>query len=77
MTERIARLKHEVKRFLEVYRFLSVEGKAQFESQMMGQIKNLDEKTQKLYQTLLQTAKDGKSIQEAIEAMDRASGFSS
>ncbi|OGB88138.1 hypothetical protein A3J44_00970 [candidate division WOR-1 bacterium RIFCSPHIGHO2_02_FULL_45_12] len=65
-------LNGDIKKFLEVYRFLSAEGKGQFEAQMAGSIKNHDEKTKKLYQSLLQSAKDGKSISEAIEAMGKA-----
>jgi len=67
----VEKLKGDIKRFLEVYRFLSVEGKAHFEAQMSGQIKDLDEKTKKLYTTLLQAAKDGKSIDEAIAQMHK------
>jgi len=68
------KLLSDVKRFLEVYKVLSPEGKAQFEAQMAGSIKDQDEKTKKLYQALLQAAKDGKSIEEAIEEMHKANG---
>ena len=68
----IQRLYNDVKKFLEVYQVLSPEGKAQFEAQMAGAIKDLDEKTKKLYQALLQAAKDGKGIEEAIKAMEKA-----
>lgn len=65
------KLNNDINKFLEVYRFLSAEGKAQFEAQMAGSIKNHDEKTKKLYHALLQSAKNGKSINEAIEAMGK------
>ncbi|KPJ67113.1 hypothetical protein AMJ44_07405 [candidate division WOR-1 bacterium DG_54_3] len=69
----IIKLQEDIKRFLEVYQVLSPEGKAQFEAQMAGAIKDRDEKTKKLYQALLQAAKDGREIEEAIEEMKKAS----
>ncbi len=65
------RLLNDVKRFLEVYKVLSPEGKAQFEGQMAGSIKEQDDKTRKLYHILLQAAKDGKGIGEAIQEMGK------
>lgn len=67
------KLRQDVKHFLEVYQVLSPDGKAQFEAQMAGSTKNVDEKTKKLYSTLLQAAKDGKNIEEAIQAMSQLS----
>jgi len=67
------KLQAEIKKFLEVYSVLSSEGKAQFEAQMAGAIKDRDERTKKLYQALLQSAKEGKGIEGAIEAMEKAS----
>ncbi|MFH1683785.1 MAG: hypothetical protein ABIA67_02750 [Candidatus Margulisiibacteriota bacterium] len=66
------KLQQDVKKFLEVYKILSPEGKAQFEAQMAGEIKGLDEKTKKLYSSLLQSAKDGKDIAGAIQEMGQA-----
>jgi hypothetical protein len=68
------KLLNDVKKFLEVYKVLSPEGKAQFEAQMAGSIKDQDDKTKKLYQSLLQAAKDGKSIEQAIEEMHKTNG---
>jgi hypothetical protein len=70
------KLLQDVKRFLEVYKVLSPEGKAQFEAQMAGSIKGQDEKTKKLYYALLQAAKDRKGIEEAIQEMEKASDSS-
>ncbi|MFC1571162.1 hypothetical protein ACFL31_01255 [Candidatus Margulisiibacteriota bacterium] len=67
------KLKNDVKRFLEVYFFLSAEGKAQFEAQMAGSLKEVDEKTKSLYLALLKAARDGRSIDEAIAEMNKAS----
>jgi cyclopropane fatty-acyl-phospholipid synthase-like methyltransferase len=69
----LKKLRQDVTRFLEVYKVLSAEGKAQFEAQMAGAIKDYDEKTRKLYVALLQAAKDGKGIEEAIQEMGKAS----
>lgn len=67
------KLQADIKKFLEVYRVLSAEGKAQFEAQMAGAIRDYDEKTKKLYYVLLQAAKDGKDIEGAIQSMEKAS----
>jgi flagellar hook-basal body complex protein FliE len=72
MAEPQEKLKQDVKKFLEVYKVLSPEGKAQFEAQLAGSIKDLDEKTKKLYQTLLKAAKDGLSVEDAIQQMKKA-----
>lgn len=68
------KLHADIQRFLEVYSVLSPEGKAQFEAQMAGATKNQDERTRKLYQVLLQAAKDGKEIEEAIQEMHKVNG---
>jgi hypothetical protein len=70
------KLLQDVKKFLEVYKVLSAEGKSQFEAQMAGSVKGEDEKTKKLYYALLQAAKDGKGIEGAIREMEKASGVS-
>lgn len=67
------KLEQDVKRFLEVYRFLSAEGKAQFEAQMAGAIKKQDDRTKKLYQTLLKSAKFGLGVEEAVVEMNKLS----
>ncbi|MEA3493925.1 MAG: hypothetical protein U9R38_06020 [Candidatus Margulisiibacteriota bacterium] len=65
------RLLNDVKKFLEVYKVLSPDGKAQFEGQMAGSIKDQDDKTRKLYHALLQAAKDGKDVEAAIQEMGK------
>ena len=69
----LQKLQNDIQRFLEVYKVLSPEGKAQFEAQMAGAIKDQDERTKKLYYSLLESAKDGKGIEEAIQEMKKAS----
>ena len=65
------KLRQDIRKFLEVYKVLSPEGKAQFEAQMAGEVKGQDEKTKKLYYSLLQSAKDGKDIEQAIQEMGK------
>ncbi len=67
------KLRRDIEKFLEVYKILSSDGKAQFEAQMAGEVKNKDEKTKKLYRALLQAARNGRGIEEAIEEMSKAS----
>ena len=38
---------------------------------MAGEVKAKDDKTRKLYYSLLQAAKDGKDIEQAIEEMGK------
>ena len=63
------KLQSDIKKFLDVYSVLSAEAKAQFEAKLAGEIKNQDERTKKLYRSLLSAAKEGKGIEEAIAAM--------
>lgn len=65
------KLRLDIKHFLEVYHFLSAEGKAQFEAQMAGELKKVDPKTKELYYSLLQAAKEGRSIDEAIDRLNQ------
>jgi hypothetical protein len=71
-----AKLLQDVQKFLEVYKVLSADGKAQFEAQMAGSIKDQDEPTKKLYGALLQAAKDGQDIDGALQEMEKVSGSS-
>lgn len=68
-----AKLVSDVKKFLEVYRVLSSEGKAQFEAQLIAELNGLDERTKTLYQALLQAAREQRDVTEAIERMKQAS----
>lgn len=68
----ILKLETDIKRFLEVYKVLPPEGKAAFEAQMSAAVSKVDDKTKRLYQALLQSAKDGLSVDKAIQEMQRA-----
>ncbi len=72
-TNPIQKLQADIQKFLEVYKVLSPEGKAQFEAQMAGAIKDQDQRSKKLYYALLQSAKNGKGIEEAIAEMGKTS----
>lgn len=69
----LQKLNKDIQKFLEVYKVLSPEGKAQFEAQMAGAIKDQGGRSKKLYYALLQSAKDGKGIEAAIAEMEKAS----
>lgn len=70
----ILKLQTDIKRFLEVYQVLPAEGKAAFEAQMNAQVAKVDEKTKRLYYTLLQSAKNGMDVNESIVKLREASG---
>ncbi|OGC22818.1 hypothetical protein A2291_00675 [candidate division WOR-1 bacterium RIFOXYB2_FULL_42_35] len=65
------RLQIDVKRFLEVYKVISPEARAQFESQLKSTVISLDEKTKLLYFALLQSAQAGDTVEEAIAKMKK------
>ena len=69
--EQAEKMERSVNVFLEVYRILSPEGRAQFEAEINAKLKELDEKTRKLYLALIKAAKDGLSTDEAIEEMKK------
>lgn len=68
----IEKMHKNVTDFLEVYKYLPSEGKAQFEAQLNSYLKDKDEKTQKLFGSLLQAAKDRIGLEKAIEAMKKS-----
>ncbi len=67
------KLENDVKKFLEVYKVLSAEGKAHFEAQLAGETKKVDKKTKNLYEVLLQAAKDGCDVGQAISRLKQSS----
>jgi hypothetical protein len=69
MAEMEDRLLSEIKQFLEVYTFLSQEGKSQFEVQLGEHLKKTDGSTRKLYQSLLVSAREGIRPQEAVQRL--------
>lgn len=66
------KLEKQIQKFLVIYKILVPEAKAQFEAQMNANLKNVDEKTKKLYAALLNAAKQGDNMDEAISAMHKA-----
>lgn len=73
MTELISKLNTQISQFFEIYSILSPEGKAAFEGQMGPMLNSSDTHTRSLYQSLLQSAKNGLSIEEAIEKLNELS----
>ena len=69
----LAKLQADINKFLEVYKILSPEGKAQFEAQLAAAVQRVDEKTRKLYYTLLESAKNGQDVEQALERMRKTS----
>lgn len=63
----------QVKRFLEVYRFLSAEGKVEFERRILAEIRQFDEKTKALYLLLLGSAKAGEGLEETVKRLQKTS----
>lgn len=60
------KLKSDVDNFFEVYKVLNAEGRAAFETQMGPLLNSSDPQTKALYHSLLRSAKDGLSPDEAI-----------
>jgi hypothetical protein len=77
MNDPQTKLHSDVIFFLEVYNVLSPEGRAQFEAQMLGELKDKDEKTKRLYFDLLKSAKDKLKVDEAIEGLNKTNASSS
>lgn len=62
-------LKENVGKFLDVYKILTPEAKAAFEAQMDKITHKTDAQTRILYHILQSAAKDGLTVEEAIEKM--------
>jgi len=72
MAEQTEKFTQDVKKFLEVYKVLLPEGKALFESKILETNKNADEKTKKLYQILIDSARNSLSVEQTIAKMHQA-----
>jgi hypothetical protein len=67
-----SKLFRDIEKFLDVYKILSAEAKAQFEAQLAGAIKDKDQNTKNLYLALLAGAKAGINVDEVIQQMNQA-----
>ncbi|NQU18006.1 MAG: hypothetical protein HQ564_08045 [Candidatus Saganbacteria bacterium] len=65
-------LSKDIRKFLDVYKVLGPEGRAQFEAQLAPLLFNTDKRSQGLYSALLSAAKDDATIEEAISKMEDA-----
>lgn len=74
MVEGMDKLKDDVRRFLEVYKVLLPEGKALFESKILASLKDMDERTKKLYAILLKASRCGLGVEETIQEMQKFQG---
>ena len=63
----------DIKKFLVTYKFLTPEARAEFEAKLQGHLKSVDEKTRKLYTTLLASAKNNDELAAAFKKMREAS----
>ena len=66
------KLIESIKKFVASYKALSPAGKNAFQNQINGQIKNMDTRTKKLYETLIAATKDDLSTEKIIKEMERA-----
>jgi hypothetical protein len=65
------KLNENIKKFLDVYRFLPSEAKAAFEAQITSHINSCDQKTKNLYAALLSSAKENLDPADTIERMKK------
>lgn len=65
-------LKERINQFLEIYRYLPSEHKAQMESVLQMQKKDMDDRTRALYEALFSAARTGADVPSAIRAMETA-----
>ncbi len=73
MEEKLNKLMEELKQFLDVYKVLTPEGKAAFEAQMGPVLKNADPTAKIAYESMLSSAKEGLSLEEAFERLKNLS----
>jgi len=63
------KLEDSIKRFLDVYRILSPEARIAFEVEIEKKTRDDDDRTKKLYSSLIKAAKAGMNIEETIKEM--------
>ena len=66
------KLRDNVGNFLNAYTALTPDGKVAFLVALDKSIKNKDAREKRMYIALLKAARDGKSVDEAIESMSKA-----
>jgi len=64
---------YDIKKFLVTYNFLTPQARAEFEAKLQGHLKTVDEKTRKLYTTLLNGAKNSDDLDAVFRKMKEAS----
>jgi hypothetical protein len=66
------KLKDSIKRFALAYKALAPQAKTAFQSQLNAQMKNMDPRTKRLYESLIEATKQGRDIEKTIEEMEEA-----
>ena len=62
-------LNDQVRRFLEVYKVLPPDARVSFEIEIAKKKGSMDERTKRLYDALIQAARDGMNFEQAISKM--------
>jgi hypothetical protein len=71
--ERQLKAQYDIKKFLLTYRFLTPAARAEFEGKIQLHLNTVDEKTRKLYTTLLACAKNNEEMESVFRKMKEAS----
>jgi len=67
-----ADVKNRIQQFLDLYRFLPVEHKAQLQGAVDAYCEGQDKRTRELYKALFAAARDGKGPGEALSGLMQA-----
>ena len=66
------KLKESIKKFAQAYKALTPQAKTAFQVQLSSQMNNMDARTKKLYESLVEATKKGLEIDKTIEEMEEA-----
>ncbi|MEK7375677.1 MAG: hypothetical protein AABZ57_00720 [Candidatus Margulisiibacteriota bacterium] len=64
------KLKDSIKKFALAYKALTPRAKTAFQNQLNSQLNEMDARTKKLYESLIEAAKKGMDIEKTIEEME-------
>lgn len=70
--DKLTILHKNVDLFLEAYKILSPEARGTFEAEFTSKMKDMDERTKKLYMALIKAAKEEMNRDQTIEEMRKA-----
>ena len=66
------KLKESIKKFAQAYKALTPQAKTAFQGQLSTQMNNMDARTKKLYESLVDATKKGLDIEKTIGEMEEA-----